>query len=111
MSKCRRAAKYEVCLTAEERGFLEAIVSTGRGAAARIRRARILLKTDVSVAGPGWSDARIAEALETGAPTAHRVLRCLVEEGRRYGSLSKPGRCGLRRAVVPNVPKLLWHGN
>ena len=38
-------------------------------------------KTDVSENGPGWSDVRIAEALETSLSTVLRTRRQFVEEG------------------------------
>ena len=98
MSKSSRASKYEVCLSAEERDLLETIVRTGRGTAARMRKARILLKADVSDGGPGWSDDRIAEALETSLSTVHRVRRSLVEKGLE-AALSRK-----RRETPPKPP-------
>jgi hypothetical protein len=44
-------------------------------------KARILLKADVSDAGPGWSDSRIIAALDTSASMLYRVRKQLVEEG------------------------------
>jgi uncharacterized protein YjiS (DUF1127 family) len=49
-------------LTVEERAWLEGIVRTGKSAAWKIRHAHALLKMDQSEEGPGWEDARIAEA-------------------------------------------------
>ena len=40
-----------------------------------------MLKTDVFENGPGWSDERIAEALETSLSTVLRTRRQFVEEG------------------------------
>ncbi|WP_142084373.1 IS630 family transposase [Roseinatronobacter monicus] len=73
--------KYVVRLTTEEREHLEGMIRTGRQAAYRLLKARILLKADVSSDGPGWEDARIAEALETSLSTVFRTRRQLVEEG------------------------------
>ncbi len=73
--------KYVVRLSEEERGRLEDIVSKGKHAAHLATRARILLKADVSEAGEGWSDSRIAEALDTGSATVERTRKLLVEEG------------------------------
>jgi hypothetical protein len=42
---------------------------------------RILLKADVSELGEGWSDSRIAVALDTSIATIERTRRQLVEEG------------------------------
>jgi len=43
--------------------------------------ARILLKADAAVGGPGWNDETIAEALEVGRATVERVHKEFVEEG------------------------------
>ena len=73
--------RYIVRLSAEERRGLEAIIHKGKSSAARLLKARILLKADVSEAGEGWSDSRIVEALETSVSMVYRVRRQLVEEG------------------------------
>ena len=73
--------KYVVRLSEEERDRLEEFVSKGKPAAHLATRARILLKADVSEAGEGWSDSRIAEALDTGLATVERTRKQLVEEG------------------------------
>ena len=65
--------KYVVRLSAEERARLEEFVRKGTPAAHLATRARILLKADVSEAGEGWSDSRIAEALDTGDATVERT--------------------------------------
>lgn len=81
MGKRGPAGKYVVRLDAEEREQLENMIRTGREAAYRLLKARILLKADVSATGGGWDDARIAEALETSLSTVLRTRRQLVEEG------------------------------
>jgi hypothetical protein len=73
--------RYVVRLSAEERRELEAMIRKGKSPAARLLKARILLKADVSEAGEGWSDSRIVEALETSLSMVYRVRRQLVEEG------------------------------
>jgi len=73
--------RYVVQLSAEERGRLEAMIHKGRSSAARLLKARILLKADVSEAGERWSDSRIVEALETSVSMVYRVRRQLVEDG------------------------------
>jgi len=96
MGKRGPAVKYVVRLAAEERKQLEGIIRTGRGAAYRLLKARILLKADVSTEGCGWDDAQIAEALETSLSTVSRTRRQLVEEGleaalaRKTQSTSRP---------------------
>ena len=72
--------KYIVRLSREERKYLERIISTGRDAAGRLLKARILLKADIA-GGAGWLDGRITEALETSLSTVQRVRRRLVEDG------------------------------
>ena len=81
MGKRGRGAKFVVRLSGEERADLEGMIRTGRAAAYRLLKARILLKADVSEGGDGWPDARIAEALETSLSTVLRTRRQLVEEG------------------------------
>ena len=73
--------KYVVRLSDEERERLEALIRKGKSPAQRLLKARILLKADVSDAGPGWSDNRIIEALETSPSMVYRVRKQLVEEG------------------------------
>ena len=73
--------KYVVRLSAEERRTLEAVIHKGTHPASLTLKARILLKADLSEAGDGWSDARIAEALDTSPTTIHRTRQRLVEEG------------------------------
>lgn len=48
---------------------------------AKINPGGILLKADAGEAGEGWSDSRIAAALDTGLATIARVRQQLVEEG------------------------------
>ena len=73
--------KYVVRLSTEERQQLEMLIRKGKGPARRLLKARILLKADVSDAGPGWSDSRIIAALDTSASMLYRVRKQLVEEG------------------------------
>ena len=68
-------------LSGEERADLECMIRTGRAAAYRLLKARIVLKADVSEGGDGGPDARSAEALETRLSTVLRTRRQLVEEG------------------------------
>jgi transposase len=75
------AKKYIVRLNDEERDRLNALINAGKHPARKLLKARILLKADVSAAGEGWSDARIAEALDTSADTVLRTRQRLVEEG------------------------------
>ncbi|MGA8623211.1 MAG: IS630 family transposase [Pseudolabrys sp.] len=86
--------KYVVRLAAEERDRLGELIRKGKRSAQLLTKARILLKADVSDAGEGWSDSRIAAALDTSIATVERTRRQLVEEGfeavlaRKYNSNS-----------------------
>lgn len=73
--------KYHVTLTPEEREELEQMISAGKTGARKLAHARILLKADEAEGGAGWTDQRIAEALEVGLSTVWRVRRRFVEEG------------------------------
>jgi transposase len=73
--------KYVVKLTEEERDRLNELIRKGKRSAQLLRKARILLKADVSDAGEGWSDSAIAAALDTSIATIERTRRQLVEEG------------------------------
>ncbi len=73
--------KYIVTLTEEERQMLQEMLSRGKAAARKLMHARILLKADAAVGGPGWNDEAIAEALEVGRATVERVRKEFVEEG------------------------------
>ena len=86
--------KYVVRLDAEERDQLNELIRKGKRSAQLLTKARILLKADISDAGEGWSDSRIAAALDTSIATVERTRRQLVEEGfeavlaRKYNSNS-----------------------
>lgn len=86
--------KYVVRLSSDERERLTAFVASGKRSAQLLTKARILLKSDVSDAGGGWSDSRIAEALDTSVANVERTRRQVVEEGfeavlsRKYNPLS-----------------------
>src|SRR6202034_4339099 len=73
--------KYVVRLSHEERDLLSSLIRSGKHAARKLLKARILLKADVSEAGEGWSDSQIAEALDTSIDTVARTRQQLVEEG------------------------------
>ena len=68
-------------LSADEREQLVALIHKGKRSAQLLTKARILLKADVSQAGEGWNDSRIAQALDTSIANILRTRRQLVEEG------------------------------
>jgi hypothetical protein len=90
--------KYVVRLSADEREQLSQFIRSGKRSAQLLTKARILLKADVSDAGEGWSDSKIAAALETSVANVERTRRQLVEEGfeavltRKYNPRSAPRR-------------------
>ena len=73
--------KYVVRLSGEEHARLDEFIRKGKRAGYLLTKARILLKADVLEAGDGWSESRIAEALDTSIPMVERTRRQLVEEG------------------------------
>jgi transposase len=70
--------KYIVTLTDEERELLQKMISSGKGAARKLLHARILLQADAG--GMGRADEEIAEALQIGISTIHRVRQRFVEQ-------------------------------
>ena len=73
------AKKYLVTLTAQEREWLDGLLTAGRRSALTLTRARILLKADQAEGGPAWDDARIAEALDCGTRAVARVRKKYAE--------------------------------
>jgi transposase len=71
--------KCIVRLTAEQRQELEGLAATGKRSAATITRARILLKADANA--EGWTDERIAEALDTSPATVARLRKKFAAQG------------------------------
>jgi Homeodomain-like domain len=68
--------KNASCATsAEERARLDELIRKGKRSAQLLTKARILLKADVSEIGEGWSDSRIAAALDTSIATIERTRR------------------------------------
>jgi transposase len=82
--------KYVVRLTNDEREQLAAVVNKGRVAAAKRRRAQILLKADAGGEGSGMADGQVAEALDVGVATVHRVRQAYVEQGLEAAVQRKP---------------------
>src|SRR6266496_2817527 len=70
--------KYSVVLSEEPRQHLEKITSSGKVPARQMRRAQVLLKSDVQT---NWSYERIMEAFDVSAVTIAAVRKAFVEEG------------------------------
>lgn len=81
----KRRGKYRVKLTADERAELKRLVRKGKAAGWKLTRARALLKCDESepslVSGAGWSDARIAQALDVTTRSLENWRKQAVERG------------------------------
>lgn len=87
--------KYVITLEPEERDLLQQLGRRGKVSARKLIHARILLKADCAEGQSGWSDERIAQALDVHPATVANVRRRFVEEGltaaqagRRSGSAS-----------------------
>ena len=70
--------KYKVVLKEEQRQHLEKLTSSGTVSARQMRRAHILLKSDVPV---NWSYEQIMEAFDVSAVTIAAVRKTFVEQG------------------------------
>ena len=82
--------RYRVTLTPAERDQLSGMGRRGRVDVRVLAHARILLKADEGSDRRGWTDSRIAEALECGAATVERVRKRFVEEGFEASLRPKP---------------------
>ena len=81
--------KYIVELTAEERSQLKGCIQAQRMVAHKRHHARMLLKLDQGLEGPGWSDAKGRRA----APPA-------------FGGAWFPGRVGARQSWISQSPQI-----
>src|SRR5512145_3238875 len=90
--------KYIVRLTDEEREALQQVVGKFKGSSQKVRRAQVLLKADAD--GPGWTDARIAEAFGCRTKTVENIRERFVTEGFQITLDSQP-------RLKPPCPKLL----
>jgi hypothetical protein len=70
---------YIVRLSDQERETCTEVVKKLKGTSQKVRRAQILLKADVE--GPGWSDAKIAEAFGCRTQTIEHLRKRLITEG------------------------------
>jgi len=74
-------AKRVVCLTAEQRHRCHSVVKSGKAHARSVLHANVLLKTDTSPDGPGWTDAAIADAFGVTTVTVANIRKTMVEQG------------------------------
>jgi transposase len=73
--------RYIVVLSQEERARLHTMIGRGVAPASALTHARILLKANQGQAGPGWTDAAIAVALEVNPATVARIRQQYVTTG------------------------------
>jgi hypothetical protein len=71
--------KYIVRLSRKERHALRDIVKKLKGSSEKVRRAQMLLKADI--AGPAWTDAKIAQAFDCRTRTVEKLRERLVTAG------------------------------
>ena len=71
--------KHIVRLTDAERVLLGQVVAKLKGTSQRVRRAQVLLKADAD--GPGWTDAKIAEAFGCRTKTVENIRERFVTRG------------------------------
>jgi hypothetical protein len=71
--------RHVVVLSEEERARLHTLIGQGVAPARVLTHARILLKANQGEAGPGWTDAAIAAALEVHPATVARIrMQCVA---------------------------------
>ncbi|MEA2514470.1 MAG: hypothetical protein QOJ59_3957 [Thermomicrobiales bacterium] len=88
-----------VCLTEAERTVLTDLIAGGAAPARTQTPARILLKADQGPAGPAWTDAAIAAALEVGERTVARVRARWAGRGLDDALRRRPPRREYRRKL------------
>jgi len=99
MAQGRTTAKYRVKLTADERSEFQGLVRRGRSSGWKLRRAQVLLKCDEGEGGPGWPDARIAEAFGVTTRSLENWRRQAVERGPMSLLERKPQDRSMRRKL------------
>ena len=75
--------RYVVRLSEAEREALDGLVNRGRVAAAKRRRAQVLLLVDEGAAGPGMIDREAAERVGFSRRTVEMIRERCVTEGLR----------------------------
>src|SRR6516225_7366673 len=97
----RMNIRYRVELDQTERDELKALVSGGRHAARKLKRAQILLAADA-----GASDEEIARSVGVGGSTVYRTKRRFVL-GNLEAALNEEPRPGARRKLSGKEEALL----
>ena len=94
--------KYIVRLSDEERQSCTEVIQKLKGSSQKVRRAQILLKSDVE--GPAWTDVRIAEAFNCRIQTIENLRKRLVTESFEVALNGRP------REKPPTPPLLDGQG-
>jgi hypothetical protein len=82
--------RYIVVLSEGERAGLHTMIGRGIAPASVLSHARILLKANQGEAGPGWTDAAIAVAVEVNPATVARVRQRYVTASLEAALYRKP---------------------
>jgi transposase len=96
--------RYRVELSAAERGELSTLLSAGKCAARKLKRAQILLAADA-----GSSEVEIERTIGVGGSTVYRTKRRFVEVGLE-AALSEEPRPGAERKLTGKEEALHRHG-
>ena len=91
--------RHIVVLSEEERARLHTMIGRGVAPASALTHARILLKANQGEAGPGWTDAAIAVAVEVNPATVARVRMKYVAAGLDAAVYRKPPARSYRRRL------------
>jgi Homeodomain-like domain len=82
--------RHIVVLSEEERARLHTMIGRGVAPASALTHARILLKANQGEAGPSWTDAAIAVAVEVNPATVARIRQRYVTGGLEAALHRKP---------------------
>ena len=82
--------RHIVVLSEEERARLHTMIGRGVAPASVLTHARILLKANQGEAGPSWTDAAIAVAVEVNPATVARIRQRYVTGGLEAALHRKP---------------------
>jgi transposase len=91
--------RHVVVLSEEERARLHTMIGQGVASARVLTHARILLKANQGEAGPGWTDAAIAVAVEVHPTTVTRIRQQYVTAGLDAALRRKPPARQYRRRL------------
>lgn len=92
--------EHIVALKPEERAHLAGLVASTKTSAFTQTRAYVLLKADAAPAGPGWDDARIADAYMVSLRTVERIRRRYAGRGLAAGLARKPQERPSHRPIL-----------